>query len=367
MSGENKIKLTSPLLVTASYDREKKIKVYGEEVAGFAKELIKEDGIELFNLLNFYDSQINSMALHKQWLAVAGFDCIKIFDVSSAAQMEIASYNHQDEQNNNRNTKSNRQQKLCKNAYRNETRVFFSSDGYSLFSCNERGIVTWWSFIMFKLTINQQINVLKVVSSIALHPNQQMLAIITKTGEIYFWTFNASCIPFPFIHIEDSLISADFSGDGNYLAVMNTKGSVWVWSDFTPKSHPMKKFNFIERVDRFQKTQYALKLKFSPDSKMLTIIGSDGMINVYDVLYDFVSLFEHVVKKPRENHHSHRSTRNPWIWDVEYSNDSQYLYFGASDGYARKWKIGEENYELIFHTPPSTKAISAIALYEGEV
>jgi WD40 repeat protein len=304
--------LSSPIIVTASYDRDKKIRVYAE------KEESTE--IELIQQFDFYDSQVNSLALYKNWLAIAGFDTIKIYDVANN-QKEVASNKHDHEQSehNHNSRSSNRQQKLYKVGYRNEMKILFTNDGNSLFSCNERGIITWWSFITFKLSINKQINVNKIVSSIAIHPNQEMLAIITKTGEIYFWKFNASCIYYLFMHIDDSLISVDFSDDGNYLAIMNTKGNVWVWSDFSLKCQPMKKFNFIEKAGKFQKTQYALKLKFSPDSKVLTIIGSDGMIKVYDVLYDFVILYEHIVKKPKSDHHhhhhvhSHRSGSLPWV------------------------------------------------------
>lgn len=357
--------LATPLLVTASYDREKKIRVWTERENQNPNVLDhRTDFIQQFD---FYDSQVNSLALNKNWLAVAGFDSIKVFDVSNN-QKEVASHNHHDEQQqaeHNHNTRPSRQQKLYKVGYRNEMKIIFSKDGNSLFSCNERGVITWWSFIMFQLTINRQVNVNKIVSSIAMHPNQEMLAIITKTGEIFFWNFNAGCIPFPFMHIGDSLISVDFSDDGNYLAVMNTKGNVWVWSEFSQKSQPMKKFNFIEKAGKFQTTQYALKLKFSPDSKILAIIGSHGMIKIYDVLYDFVILFDHVVKKPKNDHHHHSHRNNhPWVWDIAYSNDSQFLYFGASDGYTRKWKIGEENYELIFY-PQHSKAISSIALYDA--
>lgn len=349
--------LSSPLIVTASYDREKKIRVWTE----------KENSTELIQQFDFYDSQVNSMALFKNWLAIAGFDSIKIYDVSKG-QKEIASYRHQNDEHNH-NSKTNRNQKLFKRGYRNEMKIIFSSDGNSIFSCNERGVITWWSFIMFKLTINRQVNINKIVSSIALHPNQEKLVIITKTGELFFWTFNASCIPFPFIHIEDSLISVDFSKDENYLAVMNTKGTVWIWREFDQKSQPFKIFNFIEKADKFQKTQYALKLMFSPDSKVLTVIGSDGMIKVYSVLQDFDLLFDHAVKKPKiEHHHHHHSHKNnhPWVWDIAYSSDSQFLYFGASDGYTRKWRIGDENYDLIFY-PQHSKAISSIAIYEGEI
>lgn len=360
--------LSAPLLVTASYDREKKIRVWTERENHNSNVL--DQRTELIQSFDFYDSQVNSLALHKNWLAVAGFDSIRIYDLSNSK--EVASYNHHDEQQqaeHSHNVRPSRQQKLYKCGYRNEMKIIFSKDGNSLFSCNERGIITWWSLIMFKLTINRQVNVNKIVSSIALHPSQEMLAIITKTGEIFFWNFNTCCIPFPFMHIDNSLISVDFSDDGNYLAIMNTKGNVWVWSEFSQKTQPMKIFNFIEKAGKFQTTQYALKLKFSPNSKVLSIIGSHGMIKVYDVLYDFVILFDHVIKKPKNHHHRyHHTQRNnqPWVWDNAFSSNSQFLYIGASDGYTRKWKIGEEDYDLIF-CPQHSKAISAIAIYDGEL
>lgn len=352
--------LKTPIIVTASYDRQQKIRVWAEgektiDIREF-RELDKKT--ELVSNFNYFDSQVNSLALHKNWLAVAGFNSIKIFDISNN-EKEVCSYSHDDDPElSNNPMRSNRHQKFSKIGYRNEMKVIFSNDGNSLFSCNERGVITWFSFICSKLTIHQQISVSKIVTSIAVYQNQKM-AIITKTGEIYFWTLNDSCIPFPFTHVSDSLISVDFSEDGNYLAVMNSKGNVWVWNEFSPKSKPIKSFNFIEKAGKFQITQYALKLKFSPDSKLLTIIGSHGNIKVYDVFYDFVLQVNHAVS-------TSKVVSGPWIWDLTYSSNSEYLYFGASDGYTRKWKIGENKYELIFYPILSSKAISAIAVYAKE-
>jgi G protein beta subunit-like protein len=58
-----------------------------------------------------------------------------------------------------------------------------------------------------------------------------------------------------------------------------------------------------------------------------------------------------------------KTTNQRWVWDVAFSNDSQYVITGSSDTVARLWNIntGENVREYSGHQ----KAITSVAFSDG--
>ena len=60
-----------------------------------------------------------------------------------------------------------------------------------------------------------------------------------------------------------------------------------------------------------------------------------------------------------------KNSNQRWVWDVSFSNDSQYLITGSSDTVARLWNINTG--DCVREYTGHQKAITAIAFSDGIV
>ena len=193
-----------------------------------------------------------------------------------------------------------------------------------------------------------------------LHPNQQELIIGDQAGIIHIWNLqndqSEQLIPEANISIQS--ISVD--PQGLYLAAINNKvwyvlmsnqvnliffwlqGNCYVWSltEGGPKQssqlHPKNKILAHKR--------YGLCCKFSPDSSHLVTSAADTTIKVWRT-----SDFSLVTELRCE-------TQRGWVWDLDFTADSQYVVSASSDSVARLWSLrtGEMRREYTAHQKPLT-------------
>lgn len=352
--------IKSPLVVSSSYSRDNKINIWTED-GSYGR------GVKFIRTIDFKDSQINSLAISENFLAVAGFNTVEVCDMTSDYRAKPQKEQFQELPWHQHPEFSSLAEKEIGEKNRhlkgNEMKAIFSNDGKTIFSCNERGTVTCWSFDINEIPsfdMQKQIDFERPVNYIAKHPTEEFLAIAVKIGSIFFWDHKISLIPKLFAKIRESPVCIEFSDDGRRFAALSSKGSVWIWGISSPlKYHLEKEFAFISRDLQFTTSLYALKLKFSNDQKLLAISGSHGLLKVYST-DDFQLLYEHI--PPQLNF------EKAWIWDLQFSWDNNFIYFGSSvDGCVRKWKFNSGTkkaiYDKIFHVD-NVKSITAIAVYD---
>jgi len=130
---------------------------------------------------------------------------------------------------------------------------------------------------------------------------------------------------------------------------------------------------FQRRLKFTAHKRYALKCRFSPDSTLLVTTSADQTAKVWRTA-DLLPLVEaegttEALSWPSSENLSPLVTLKDngqrWVWDVAFSNDSQYCITGSSDNMARLWSIntGDIKREYSGHQ----KAITALAFSDGIV
>ena len=115
---------------------------------------------------------------------------------------------------------------------------------------------------------------------------------------------------------------------------------MWSLTEGGPKQssqlHPKNKILAHKR--------YGLCCKFSPDSSHLVTSAADTTIKVWRT-----SDFSLVTELKCE-------TQRGWVWDLDFTADSQYVVSASSDSVARLWSLrtGEMKREYTAHQKPLT-------------
>ena len=91
-----------------------------------------------------------------------------------------------------------------------------------------------------------------------------------------------------------------------------------------------------------------LRCQNSPDGKMVAACGANNTIKIWDA-ENGDSLFE-----------LHDQETKEWVWDIAFTNDSQYIVAGASDGSCKVWSC--QNGDVFSNPTQLEKCVSAITL-----
>jgi len=122
--------------------------------------------------------------------------------------------------------------------------------------------------------------------------------------------------------------------------------------------------------------KYALSCKFSPDSKLLATSSADQTTKVWDtntwkllrvselktgLFAYFGALFLQELSVDNQR----------WVWDLEFSADSRYLFTASSDGTARLWSLereaGDAGKPIVRRTYVGhQKALTSLAFRDGQ-
>jgi len=102
---------------------------------------------------------------------------------------------------------------------------------------------------------------------------------------------------------------------------------------------------------------YALKCKFSPDSTLLATTSADHSVKIWQTLtFELISTLTIPITAGSSE------TPHGWMWDCQFSGDSQHLITASSDCLARIWNIQscQVEREFIGHS----KAVTCLAFGE---
>lgn len=309
------------------------------------------------------DSQVNAMEFtpDRRYLAVAGFQHIRTYDVPGMSNNPnpVACY-----------------EGVAKNI--NALGFFdkISSSQSLMYTAGEDGSIRIWDL---KSKHTNQIARLQPstcsINTVAHHPNQNQLIAGDSSGNLYIWDWRMTTKDKQGQekHVYDTyLVDHDvfiqhisIDPQGTSLACVDNKGRCCVLQLMSKEpSNSTSMATLKERPLKFMAhSKYALKCNFSPDSTLLVTTSADHSAKIWrtaDLLPLNMSLeVETELLKPQV---VLKTPNQRWVWDVAFSNDSQYVITGSSDTVARLWNI---NGDCVREYSGHQKAITAIAFSDG--
>ncbi|KAL5278965.1 MLST8 family protein [Megaselia abdita] len=254
-------------------------------------------------------------------IAACGYQCLRLYDIVNCTN-PIINY---------------------EGIQKNITRLGFPEDGTWMFTGGEDCKVRIWDMLSQQQIRSFDCN--SPINSVCLHPNQVEIAIASQSGGVFLWNVNNKehehLVPDQNASVQDVAISPD----GKFMAAVNNRGRCYIWdlkcsSDQKLISEPKAKKMIAAHV------RYALRVKFSPNSKFMVTTSFDGTAKIWEV-----PKFELVkeLKKPNSQ----------WVWDAAFSLDSKYLFTASSDGLCRLWNWKSQS--IVREYSGHTKAITALS------
>ncbi|XP_039292805.1 target of rapamycin complex subunit lst8 [Nilaparvata lugens] len=277
------------------------------------------------------DSQVNALEImpDKQLLAAAGHQHIRMYDLNSNNPTAIINY---------------------ESILKNITSVGFQEDGKWMFTGGEDCSARIWDLRSRNLQCQRLFQVSAPVNCVCLHPNQAEVIVGDQSGIIHVWDLktdhNEQLIP----EAEASIQSISIDPDGTHMAAVNNKGHCYIWSLTGGVAEEPTKLNPKHKIEAHRR--YALRCKFSPDSRLLATTSADGSARVWRTK-DFS--LKQVFKLDGQR----------WVWDVAFSADSQYIFTASSDNFARLWNVEKGTVEREYNG--HQRAVTALALCDEVV
>lgn len=147
-----------------------------------------------------------------------------------------------------------------------------------------------------------------------------MYVILSKIGNnsVYFinLTFQLSiqeqCVP----EVEASVQDVAISPDGMFLAAVNNRGNCYIWTLMSSSDTHLSTLQPKQKIEAHKR--YALRCKFSPDSRFLVTCAGDSTAKLWKIpdftLYRTLDI-----------------ECDAWVWDAAFSADSQRIFTGLMD------------------------------------
>jgi WD40 repeat protein len=128
---------------------------------------------------------------------------------------------------------------------------------------------------------------------------------------------NADLAKSVFAETFGSILSVNFSPDGNILATAGDSGDIKLWQVLDGK--PLMTCQ--------GHTRWVLSVTFSPDGRTLASSSADRTVKLWDI-------YEGKCLKTLEEHSS-------WVWSIAFSPDGQTLASGSDDRTVKLWNINQ--------------------------
>ncbi|XP_065065800.1 target of rapamycin complex subunit lst8-like [Rhopilema esculentum] len=275
------------------------------------------------------DSQVNALEItpDKQLLAAAGYQHIRMYDVTSGNPNAVVNYD---------------------GISKNVTAVGFQEDGKWMFTGGEDCSVRIWDLRSRSLQCQHIFQVNSPVNTVVLHQNQGELIVGDQSGAIHMWDLrtdhNEHLIPEPDVAIQ----SISIDREARFMAAVNNKGDCYVWRLSGGSDENPTVFHPEDKIPSHKK--YGLKCLFSPDSTLLATCSADATLKVWRTT-DFSLLT--TLPDPSQR----------WVWDCAFSEDSHYIITASSDGIGRLWNTDKS--EVIREYSGHQKAIVCLAFRDA--
>lgn len=316
-------------------------------------------------------SQVNDMEIapNRQWLAAAGFQHIRMYDILSNNPNPVVNY---------------------EGVTKNVTAVGFQEEGRWMFTGSEDNSARIWDLRTRNLQWQTMFQTNAPVNCVCLHPNQTEMYVGDQGGVIYLWDLRADHseqqLKKPFfkaVENDVSIQSIDIDAEGTTMAAVDNKGNCHLFT-LSPGGGENLNTQPSRKVKIPAHKTYALKCKFSPDSTLLATTSADCTAKLWktaDLLFcleqndpctpvspstppgcNLISSRDYKTEQPTCAVELKDSNQR-WVWDVAFSADSQYIITASSDNLARLWSIstGEVKREYSGHS----KALTSLAFKDG--
>lgn len=274
--------------------------------------------------LQHADSQVNALEISPdgQLLAACGYQHIRMFDVLGTNPNPVVNY---------------------EGVSKNVMDVGFQEECKWMYTAGEDGTVKIWDLGMRNLSCQRIYDAHAPVNSAVLHPNQQDLILGDQNGVVHVWNLRSDHSEQYLAQPGCSVQSVAVDSQGLHMACVTNLGTLHVW-DFASGGKDQTVAEQRQKITAHKR--YGLKCKFSPDSSALATTSADQSTKLW---------------RPKDLTHItdlHKKNQR-WVWDMAFSNDSQYLFTASSDGVARLWSLAknEVKCEYVGHS----KALTCLA------
>lgn len=222
----------------------------------------------------------------------------------------------------------------------NVTDIAISSD--LLFSCGEDKLIKVWD----QKTVQPQSTIKTDESLYALGISKNNQIIVgSESGKISIYDIRTSSTLQTASPIKSPVRSISMNPDANSFVVGFTDGNLIKYKiDDSGKIEENFKIN--------TNTEILLRTAISPDGKLFATCGGESSAKIWD--YETGKLMQTV--------NSNNESQSEWMWDVTFSNDSNYICTGCSSGECSVWK--NDTGSIVSKIPPFDKCISAVALVD---
>ncbi|PLB35874.1 WD40 repeat domain-containing protein [Aspergillus candidus] len=239
----------SVILCTAGYDHTIR---FWEALSGICSRTIQHP-----------DSQVNRLCItpDKRYLAAAGHNNIKLYDIKSSNPNPIMSF---DGHTNN------------------ITGVAFHCEGKWMVTSSEDNTVKVWDTRTGSLQRNYAHKA--PVNDVVIHPNQGELISGDRAGIVRVWDLGESVCTHQLIPEDDVAVhSVSVASDGSLLCAGNKKGNVYIWRMIQDAE-----ITRIVPICTFQAHKdYLTRVLLSPDVKHLATCSADHTAKVWNLDLDY--------------------------------------------------------------------------------
>ncbi|ODN90172.1 G protein beta subunit-like [Cryptococcus wingfieldii CBS 7118] len=247
--------------------------------------------------------QVNRLAIspNKAFVAAAGNNTVRIWDISSMSNTPIAS---------------------LEGHSGNVVALAYSALGKWIVTGGEDGCVKVWDT---RTAQTQRMYTHDCpVNDVVIHPNQGELISCDQSGSVKIWDLAENSCTHELVPDEDVPIrTVCISSDGNTLLTIS-QGMVYVWRIIPV---PNANANLIPVTSFRAHTKYITRCILSPDTKYLATCSADHTVKVWST-----AGIDYTLEKTLVGHQR-------WVWDAAFSADSAYLVTASSDHAARLWDL----------------------------
>ncbi|PKY00875.1 WD-repeat protein Pop3 [Aspergillus campestris IBT 28561] len=239
----------SVILCTAGYDHTIR---FWEALSGICSRTIQHP-----------DSQVNRLCItpDKRYLAAAGHNNIKLYDIKSSNPNPIMSFDGHTS---------------------NITGVAFHCEGKWMVTSSEDNTVKVWDTRTGSLQRNYAHKA--PVNDVVIHPNQGELISGDRAGIVRVWDLGESVCTHQLIPEDDVAVhSVSVASDGSLLCAGNKKGNVYIWRMIQDAE-----ITRIVPICTFQAHKdYLTRVLLSPDVKHLATCSADHTAKVWNLDLDY--------------------------------------------------------------------------------
>jgi len=304
--------------------------------------------------------QINCLDISpdRGYFIAGGFQSVKLYDVCSNNSNPIVSYDG-----------------LSKNV----TSLGCEEDFSFMFTTGEDKCAKIWDARAAGSQCQRMFEAHSPLNSGVLHPNQTTLYLTDQKGAIYMWDLRNNHNEKLIINKQCSIQSVHVDSQAAFAAAVDNKGKLYVFrlDEPTLEGTPFFSENPLGLRINAHET-YGLKTMFSPDSNMLITTSADCRAKLWSVS-ELEKALENAARMRAAGEVSDtRLVDTPmkpikelfregqrWVWDVEFTMDSENVFTASSDNLIRLWNI--ESGEVVREYSGHSKAVIAIAFKDRPI